>query len=123
MDIAPNLLTRPASVASRKFPLPSFKNSRAPPPIEFTKRSRSPSPSTSAKTAPVEYCPAHLTPARSVISSKRQPPRLRYRRLASITAPNNKTDHTAPTTRTPQNPEPDLWKLNLGLQAGLKKFV
>ena len=51
------------AVVSVKCPLPSFKNNLVPPPNAFTSRSRSPSPSTSANTAPVEVCPRHSTPA------------------------------------------------------------
>src|SRR5204863_322202 len=73
----------PASaVRSVNTPCPSLRKSATPPPRVLTSRSRSPSPSTSANTAPVECRPVRVTPARAVMSSKRQSPRFLYRAFA-----------------------------------------
>ena len=78
IDMLPSVDESPAaSVPSVKCPVPSFTNSELGPPSAFTSRSRSPSPSTSANTAPVEKRPAAATPASAAISSNLQPPRLR----------------------------------------------
>ena len=65
------------AVASVNRPFPSFRKSAFRPPIEVTMRSRSPSPSTSANTAPVEGRSPRATPASVAASWNFQLPSLR----------------------------------------------
>jgi hypothetical protein len=44
----------PESVTSEKTPFPEFRKSRVPEAMPLTNKSKSPSPSTSANTAPVD---------------------------------------------------------------------
>src|SRR5262245_52933788 len=85
MEVLPSFERSPASaVTLAKCPCPSLRKQALGPPIEVTSKSKSPSPSMSAKTAPVDVWFGQATPASAVVLLKLQPPRLRYRALVPL---------------------------------------
>ena len=83
IEVAPSLGNSPEFAYSVNLPELSFRNNRAPLAKPVTNRSLSPSPSTSAISAPVEYCLGQAAPDSAVTSLKLQLPKLRYRRLST----------------------------------------
>ena len=78
-DVLPGLFSFESSLDSEKLPFPSLTKILFGPPNAVTIRSKSLSPSTSAKTEPFEYLFGHETPASSVTSLNFQLPIFRYK--------------------------------------------
>ena len=76
LDVDPGLFSFDSNFFSTKIPFPSFINTLFGPPSAVTIKSKSLSPSTSAKTEPFEYLFGAATPAAKVKSSNCHSPLL-----------------------------------------------
>src|SRR2546425_499037 len=100
------------TVRSVNTPWPSLMNNATPPPSVLTRRSRSPSPSTSAKTAPVEWRTGIATPAAVVPSSDPHTPNMRDNPIENLflgrRSVGGATPNTPPHPTTPARaPQPE----------------